>query len=113
MLNLIIDSNIVVASPTLAIVTDNIEGTVTLINKNLDTLSTEFNNFSKLSYKFVALTTESWQEEKTTYIANLKNKISYTLIPEPTIEEIPLTPEINEFEKTAYEIFDQDKIEII
>ena len=113
LLNLIIDSNIVVASPTLAIVTDNIEGTVTLINKNLDTLSTEFNNFSKLSYKFVALTTESWQEEKTTYIANLKNKISYTLIPEPTIEETPLTPEINEFEKTAYEIFDQDKIEII
>ena len=50
-------------------------------------------------------------EEKLIYINNLKNKVPYVLMDEPT-EEVKEEPEINNIEKTALEIFDKDKIEI-
>ncbi len=111
LLNLIIDSNIVAASSKIAIITNSQFGTVNLINKELTSLSNYFNNKFNTNYSFIAITDTKWQEERQIYIKNIKNKISYTLIPEEQTPEEPIQ-ELNDIEKTAYDIFGKDKIEI-
>ncbi len=113
LLNLIIDSNIAAASDKIIIITNPIEGTVNLINKELNKLAFEFNQKFNTDYKFVALTDHTWQLERQKYINNLKNKVTYTYIEEPTKESNNnLDPSIDSIEKVALEIFDKDKIEI-
>lgn len=110
-LNLLIDSNIAAASDKVAIITNRIAGTVNLINKNIEEISHKFNETKSLDYKFIALTENKWNQEKAKYIDNLKNKITYKYIEEPATE-VKNEEKVNNFEKTALDIFDRDKIEI-
>lgn len=109
LLNLLVDSNIVAASDTVIILTNISSGTVNLINKNLDEISNQFLKHTSSNYKFIALTPNSWQEERTTYINNLKNKIEYQYINEPFKETED--KKVDNIEKIAYDIFDKEKIE--
>ncbi len=111
LMNLLIDTNIAAASDSIAILTNNLDGSVNLINKELENIKNTFKKLFDLNYKFIAITDKKWQEEKLIYINNLKNKVPYVLMDEPT-EEVKEEPEINNIEKTALEIFDKDKIEI-
>jgi len=116
LLNLLIDSNIVAASDKVAIITNKIEGTVNLLNENLEKISNDYKSTYTEEYKFVALTEEKWNEEKQIYIQNLKNKVEYIYKDEPILNKItgeePPTKEENNIEKTALDIFDKDKIEV-
>ena len=113
-LNLIIDSNIAAASDKIIIITNPLEGTVNLINKELTKIASEFNNKFNTSYKFIALTDYRWQQERQKYINNLKNKVSYTYMEEPPSDQTSEknSPPIDSIEKVALDIFDKDKIEI-
>lgn len=114
LLSLIIDSNIVAASDKVAIITNLIDGTVNLINENLDNLSNKYKSMYKEEYKFVAITEEEWNKEKQVYIDNLKNKISYQYQEEPKIknEESTDKHEEKDIMAVALDIFDKDKIEL-
>lgn len=109
LLNLLVDSNIVAASDTIIILTNISSGTVNLINKNLDEISSQLLRHATSSYKFIALTENSWQEERNTYINNLKNKIEYQYIDEPFTQTEE--KKVDNIEKIAYDIFDKEKIE--
>jgi len=111
LLNLLIDSNIAAASDKVIILTHKINGTVNLINENLENITEEYKRIFNSDYKFIALTDELWQEEKNKYINNLKNKVIYKYIEEKVDEIAPVVND-NNLEKTALDIFDKDKIEI-
>lgn len=112
LLNLLIDSSIAAASDKIAIIINPIEETNALINRNLNHIEESYAKYSKNSYQFIAINEEKWQKEKKIYIENLKNKIEYKYIEEPKIEENEQIKEIATIEKTAFDIFGSDKIEI-
>lgn len=114
LLSLVIDSNVVAASDKVAILTNLIEGTVNLINENLDNLSKEYKKLFKDEYKFIAITEENWNKEKQMYIENLKNKVEYQYQEEPTSNETKEeeTKDDKDIVNVALDIFDKDKIEI-
>lgn len=111
LLNLLVDSNIAAASDKVVILTHAINGTVNLINENLENIAKEYNKILSSDYKFIAVTEEMWQEEKNKYINNLKNKIVYKYIEEQESESA-VSKNDNSLEETAMNIFDKDKIEI-
>lgn len=115
LLSLIIDSNIVAASDKVAIITNLIEGTVKLINEQLDNISNKYKNMFNDEYKFIALTDEEWNKEKQIYIENMKSKKVYQYQEEPTIENtksLPKEDDNKDIINVAFDIFDKDKIEI-
>lgn len=115
LLSLLIDSSIVAASDKIAIITNIIEGTVNLINENLEEISYQYKKIYKEEYKFIAITEEEWSKEKNIYVQNIKNKQIYQYLEEPIIENISDEETIeNEknIEEIALGIFDKDKIEI-
>ena len=118
LLNLIIDSNVVAASDKVIILTNEDEGTVKLLNKNLDNLAKFYNNKYQTEYNFVALTNNRWQDERIQYINNIKNNIKYEIQEEKKqVEEVEEEKESvietdNSIEKTALNIFDADIVEI-
>lgn len=114
LMNLLVDSNIVAASDQIAIITNELEGTVSLINEKLMDLEKEYNKKYNNNYKFIAINEESWNKEKQIYIQNLKNKIEYKYMEEPSDEVAipPKTEDKNDIEEMALNIFDKEKIEI-
>ena len=114
LLSLLIDSNVVAASDKVAIITNFIEGTVNLINENLDEIVTEYNKKYNKDYKFIAITDEEWNKEREIYIQNIRNKHQYEYLDEPTPEkeEIETKENSKKIEEVALDIFDKDKIEI-
>ena len=114
LLSLLIDSNVVAASDRVAIITNFIEGTVNLINENLDEIISEYNKKYNKDYKFIAITDEEWNKEREIYIQNIRNKHQYEYLDEPTPEKEEIEPKENskKIEEVALDIFDKDKIEI-
>lgn len=115
LMNLLVDSNIVAASDKIAIITNELEGTVNLINENIIDLEKAYNRKYNNNYKFIAIKEENWNKEKQIYIQNLKNKIEYRYMEEPSIENVVTQPEVkeaNDIEEIALNIFDKEKIEI-
>lgn len=110
-LNLIVDTSVSAASDTYGILTSDFDETVSLINKNIYKIDDYFQEKMHLDYKFVALTKENWKKERNTYITNIKNKVEYKYIEEPKRPDEP-QEEISNIEKTAYNLFDKEKIEI-
>ena len=114
LLSLLIDSNVVAASDRVAIITNFIEGTVNLINENLEEIISEYNKKYNKDYKFIAITDEEWNKEREIYIQNIRNKHQYEYLDEPTPEkeEIEMKENSKKIEEVALDIFDKDKIEI-
>ncbi len=112
LLNLLIDCNIAAASDKIAILTNQIAGTSSLINDNLAEIASEFKKITSQDYEFIAISEERWTEERQKYITNLKNKIVYEYIKEPQVTKEPQNEE-PDIEKVALDIFDKDIIEII
>lgn len=114
LMNLLVDSNIVAASDQIAIITNELEGTVNLINEKLMDLEKEYNKKYNNNYKFIAINEESWNKEKQIYIQNLKNKIEYKYMEEPSDEIVipPKAEDKNDIEEMALNIFDKEKIKI-
>ncbi len=111
LLNLLIDSNLVVASDKIAIISSSLEGTVALINNNLDKLKKYYDIYSNTNYNFIAISDSEWQKEKQIYITNLKNNYKYEYIEEP-VEKQEEPKESTSMEDIALNLFDKDKIEI-
>ncbi len=111
-LNIIIDTTVVAASDTNVIITDEIDGTVNLINKNLAELDKLYEEKYHTPYHFIALTPTLWQEKRAIYIENLKNNQKYVYQEEPEKKTPEIKEDISPLEETAYAIFDKDKIEI-
>ena len=118
LMSYIIDTEIVVASDSYAILVNKKESTVELINENMSSIEKDFKIFYGNSYKFVCLDESLWNEEKDKYVFNLKNNIKYSIIDETEDESNELSMEnaINsnnsdELESLAAEIFG-DNVEI-
>ena len=111
LLNILIDCTVVTASDKIAVLTNVVDGTSNLINSRLSELESSFNKEFNTNYKFIALTTAQWNEEKENYINNLKNKYEYHYMDEPKKDEV-IENNIDNIEKIAYDIFDKEKIEI-
>jgi len=92
LLNLLIDSNIAAASDKVIILTHKINGTVNLINENLDEIISEYNKKYNKDYKFIAITDEKWNKEREIYIQNIRNKHQYEYLDEPTPEKEEIEP---------------------
>lgn len=114
-INLLIDSSIVAASQTNAIMVTNLESTALLINRRIDEISDYLCEFFDQELRFIALTEEEWKVEKNQYIENVRNGVSYSLKEEPLVQK-PVEEMIentSQIEKIAQDIFNHDKIEIV
>lgn len=116
-LNLLVDSELVAASSTNAILVTNLSSTATLINRRIEEITDYLCEFFAQELKFIALTDEEWIKEKNEYILNLKNGKKYEIMEEPEIKESfqwsSQIDEENEIEKIVQDVFDRDKIEIV
>ena len=110
LMSYILDTDIVAASDLYAILVNNSDSAVELINNNVSTLEKDFNIFYDMNYKLVCLDEEEWNENKEKYVFNIKNKIKYSIIEEESDDS--LDPSVNEdtdeLEKLAAEIFDNN-----
>ena len=112
LMSYILDTDIVVASDKYAILTNNKNTNVELINENIKYLETDFNLFYKMDYKLVCLTNDMWKTFKEKYIFNIKNNIKYSIIDEVEVEKTDSNSieddNIDELEKLAAEIFENN-----
>ena len=108
LMSYILDTDIVAASDSYAILTNKLDSSVDLINSNILSLESDFKLFYNMDYKFVCLNNDDWKKNQEKYIFNIKNKIKYSIIE----EEVSLNPLENEnsdeLEKLAAEIFDNN-----
>lgn len=108
LMSYILDTDIVAASDSYAILTNKQDSSVDLINSNILSLESDFKLFYDMDYKFVCLNNDEWKKNQEKYIFNIKNKIKYSIIE----EEVFLNPLENEntdeLEKLAAEIFDNN-----
>ena len=112
LMSYIIDTEIVVASDQYAILVNNNESTVELINENISSIEKDFKIFYGNAYKFVCLDNSLWNEEKDKYVFNLKNNIKYSIIDESEDDSNELSIDnaidsnnSDELESLATEIF--------
>ena len=108
LLSYILDTNIVVASEEYSIITNSLEGTVNLINENIQSLETDLKKFYGMDCKLIAITNDKWNKIKLEYINNIKNGIKYSIINEEisTIADNDKKNDNNkQLEELANEIF--------
>ena len=82
LLSYILDTNIVVASEEYSIITNSLEGTVNLINENIQSLEKDLKKFYGIDCKLIAITNEKWNKIKLEYINNIKKGFKYSIINE-------------------------------
>lgn len=112
-LGLLVDTEMVAASNTNVILVNSLASAVLLINHQITDITDYLCEFFGLELKFIALTTEEWQQEKKCYIENLKNGKKYQYIEESSTPVFESNEDLSEFEKVAQDIFNHDKIEIV
>jgi len=114
-LNLLIDSNIVAASPTHVILATNLAGTALLINKRIVEITDYLCEFFDRELIFIALSDEEWNAERKQYVDNIHKGVTYVLKEEKNISPLVSENEVNDdsIEKVAQDLFDRDKIEIV
>ena len=114
-ISLLVDSNIVAASNTHAIIATSLESTALLINKRIGEITDYLCEFLDQELLFIALSDEEWNHEKAKYVANIRSGIKYELMEEKSLpcssEEI--LEDATSLEKIAQDLFDHDKIEIV
>lgn len=82
--SIIIDSELVLASPTIHIITDNQESIVERFNNNIEKIENKYEEIIGSSIHFIALTTLDWEQNKKEYIKKLKEKYVYEMLEEPS-----------------------------
>ncbi len=110
----ILDSQLVCASKDYVIISTKLESLSNLINTKID----EFTNAIQFKFSdsihFIALSNSEWEKEKAVYVKNLKNKYSYQLIDESSLNNLkPNHNDDEEIENIVADVFNRDKIEIV
>ena len=103
---MLLDTSVVAASDSYAIVITQIMHQDLEINANIDVFDTKFSKFVGKNYKLIFIDEKRWNDEKNKYIANLKEKYKYEMQDEPTKEVI------NDDVADMTDVFDISKIEI-
>ena len=98
------NANIVVVSKTNTMFAFDKESESLLFNANISVIEDKFNKLNNLTYKFISLSNEEWNVEKSNFINNKDKKYEY-------IEEI-IEEESCEAKDLAEDIFGNDIIEI-
>lgn len=98
------NANIVVSSKTNTMFAFEKESESLLFNANISVIEDKFNELNDLTYKFISLSNEEWNVEKSNFINNKDKKYEY-------IEEI-VEEESFEAKDLAENIFGNDIIEI-
>lgn len=105
--SLVVDSEVVLASPKYVVIMVESISTAKLINKNMKKIEDIFAEFINEEYKFICLSKEEWNKETEMFKNNKKNGIIYKYIDEPSIIQ---EEEKTDIEKLANEIFSEDLI---
>ena len=103
--SILLDSDVVTASPNNLIFKTNDEHTAPLANQMLKEIEQFLQKILNKNYKIIFLTSERWDKEKAEYIKNLKNKKAYEYIEE---KEEPVDKE-----EMVSDVFDLSKVEIV
>ncbi len=112
--SIIIDTNVVLASENINIITDAQESIVDMFNHNLHSIEEKYKEIENATLHFIALTIEEWEKYKKDYVKKLKEKYIYQIMEEPIMEQGPsLTEEVKENNyEDIISIFDKEKVEI-
>ena len=107
--NILLDANVCVSSDEHVVLSVNTESQVKLLNEDIDEIEKSFENvFGK--YKIVVITNEEWKQEADNYKINKSKRIEYKYIEEPKTNKIKKKKNLTA--DMAYELFDEQKIEI-
>lgn len=115
MKSLIVDCEVVLASAKINIVINSQKSLVELFNKNLIDIENKYKNLLNLDIKFLALTGEDWNKEKSDYVRKIKEGYSYQLMDEPILEKKWEESDIineNKLNNDIMDIFDKEKLVI-
>ena len=113
-ISLLVDSKIVAASNSYAVISTGLESTAMLINNRIYEIGEYLSEFFDQELLFVALSEEEWQKEKLEYVNKIKSGFKYQIMEEPIVKSQSLdSTKDTSMEKIAQELFDHDKIEIM
>lgn len=113
----IMDTEVVLASENINIVTHMQASMVELFNRELEKIESEYQKMEKLSIKFMACSKEEWDKLKKEYVKRLKENHPYEMIEEPIYQHssvhsiTPLKEEDKDL-KEVFAIFDEEKLEV-
>lgn len=119
--SIIIDSELVLASPTIHIIADNQESIVDRFNNNIEKIEKKYKEITGNSIHFIALTTTDWEQNKKEYIKKMKEKYVYEMMEEPSYQhkEKENTSMVNDFSQDSESdytdiltMFSEDHVEI-
>lgn len=118
--SVVIDSELVLASDTIHIITDNQESIVDMFNKNLEKIEKKYQELIGDMIHFIALSNSEWDKNKKEYIKKIKEKYVYQVVEEPSYKHTDIKAETPEnSEETLYSdytdvltIFNEDHLEI-
>lgn len=85
--SIIIDSELVLASATINIITDNQESIVDMFNHNIERIEKKFKEIIGYEIHFIALTTTDWEKNKKDYIKKVKERYVYQIMEEPELKQ--------------------------
>lgn len=111
----IIDSQIVLASSEINIITNAQQSIVELFNNSLKNIEKKYKTITEKDIHFIALTTDEWEVSKKEYIEKLRQNYVYKIVDEPTYNTEETEDNIEEEQEISDEvldIFDKDKVEI-
>ena len=103
---MILDTNVVAASDSHAIVITQIMHQDLEINKKINIIDEKFSKFMDKDYKLIFIDEKRWDDEKNKYIVNLKGKYK------DEMQEEPVKEVINNVVADMVDVFDISKIEI-
>ena len=108
LISLIDDSTIEVASETNILFSNPSVSTAVLFCKNVKDIEEEFKKYSGININMICISKGRWQEEKSEYVRNLKNK-KYTYIDENKLHD---KGKIKKIITDAENLFEENLIEI-
>lgn len=112
--SIVIDSQLVLASPKINIIIDAQESIVEMFNSNLINIEQKYEEYTGCKISFIALTNEFWEQKKKEYIKNKKENYVYQILDEPIYELKNTSNEINETLDctNVLSIFDEGHVEV-
>ena len=80
---LLMDTNVVLASDEILVISTELDENAQLINEKLQLISEEYKKMHDVDYKFIAVNKEYWTNKTEEYKDNLKKGKKYTKVAEP------------------------------